>query len=220
MRKFLALSVALAVTGCGDDDDNGPSLTGRIFGQTFNPAEVVFAGPTQSTSCAFPGFPVTYGIGGALIAFSPREGACALADPCQGRKDFTFVGGLIAHVAVSASTAAPSLDAGTYSVYGSVDEAVAAIATGFTGGPIRTSLLAAERTDAACVAGAPPSASGTLRIDSVTASEIRGEIDVTFVDGQDGFLRGPFTAAVCPGVTFSPCLSEAGFECTGTPTCQ
>ena len=42
MRKLLALSVALAVAACGDDDDeNGPALTGRLNGQAFDPTEMV-----------------------------------------------------------------------------------------------------------------------------------------------------------------------------------
>ena len=54
MRKLLALSVALAVAACGDDDDeNGPALTGRLNGQAFDPTEMVFSGPRTSNDCSF-----------------------------------------------------------------------------------------------------------------------------------------------------------------------
>ncbi len=221
MKKLLALSVALVLTACGDggNDTKGPALTGKLFGQTFDPAEVVFAGPQQSASCTFPGVPITYGIGDALIAFSPQAGACALADPCHGRKDFTFVAGLLAHAQVPATAQAPALDAGSYAVYATLDEAVPAIAANVSG-PIRAALLPAQKTDAQCVPGTPPSATGTIRIDSAGATELVGEIDVTFSDQQGGFLRGPFTAKACPGVTFDACFSDTGLTCSGSPTCQ
>jgi hypothetical protein len=224
MRKLLSFTIALAVlAGCGDDDDDGgPALTGKIRGQTFNPAEVVFAGPQQSASCEFPGFPITYGIGDALIAFSPEAGAgCALADPCQGRKSFTFVAGLLAHAVVPATEQAPALDAGSYSVYASLDDAIPDLAASAAGGPVRTSLLTAEQTDASCLpVAAPPSATGTIRIDAVSTTEIRGQIDVTFADGQGGFLRGPFTATPCAAFDFDACFSDVGLTCSGAATCQ
>lgn len=220
MRKLLVLTVALAaVAGCGDDDDGGPSLTGRIHGETFNPVEMVFSGPSTDPGCSYQlptGGAITFANSALVLGFSAQPGVCALAtDPCSGKKSFPFVWGLVASASLI-GTAQP-VGAGSYTVYADIFQAVPGDLTA----PIRAAVFQAQRTDATtCLPDDdPPSASGTIRIDVISASEVRGEIDVTFTDGQGGFLRGPFTATPC-AAEFDVCL-PAPAECsTGAPVCQ
>jgi hypothetical protein len=221
MRKLLVLTVALAVlAGCGDDDDDGgdPSLTGRIHGAAFDPVETVFSGPTGSSSCSYElptGGTISFANEALVLGFSAQPGVCALAtDPCSGKKSFPFVWGLVA--SASLIGAAQPVGPGSYTVYADIFQAVPGDLTA----PIRAAVFQGQRTDATCLPDdAPPSASGTIRIDVISASEVRGEIDVTFADGQGGFLRGPFTASPC-AAEFDVCL-PAPAECsTGAPVCQ
>jgi hypothetical protein len=64
-------------------------------------------------------------------------------------------------------------------------------------------------------------AAGTITLDRIEAGAVSGTIDVTFTDGQGGFLRGPFSAAPCADPTLDYCFPAVGF-CdggeAGTPT--
>ncbi len=221
MRKLLALSAALALAACGDDDDeSGPALTGRLNGQAFDPTELVFSGPRTSNDCSFVlggGVPVPFANSAVILGFAAQPGLCALAtDPCTGRRSFPFVWGLVATAVLGGGTAQP-VATGSFTVYADITQAVPADLTA----PIRAAVFRGERTDASCLPVAdPPVASGTIRIDAIGATEVRGEIDVTFADGQGGFLRGPFTATPCAGAEFDVCLPEPPACTTGAPTCQ
>lgn len=222
MRKLLALSAALALAACGDDDDeSGPALTGRLNGQAFDPTELVFSGPRSSDTCSIDvgvGAAIPFANSAVILGFAAQPGLCALAtNPCAGRRSFPFVWGLVA-TAVLAGTAQP-VATGPYTVYADITR-VPFDPLNPTA-PLRAAVFRGERTDASCLPVAdPPVASGTIRIDAIGATEVRGEIDVTFADGQGGFLRGPFTATPCAGAEFDVCLPEPPACTTGAPTCQ
>lgn len=222
MRKLLSLTIALAIlAACGDDDDDGggPALTGKLHGQTFDPVEMVFSGPSTDSGCSFelsPGSSISFANSALVLGFSAQPGVCALATaPCSGKKSFPFVWGLVA--SASLIGAAQPVGTGSYTVYADIFQAVPADLTA----PIRAAVFQAQRTDATCLPDvAPPPASGTVRLDVISASEVRGNIDVTFADGQGGFLRGPFTATPC-AADFDVCL-PAPAECSppGALVCQ
>ena len=156
---------------------------------------MVFLGPRTSNDCSFElgGTDIEFANSAVILGFAAQPGLCALAtDPCTGRKNFPFVWGLVA-TAVLGGAAQP-VATGPYTVYADITS-VPFDPLNPTA-PLRAAVFQGERTDATCLPVAdPPVASGTIRIDAVGATEVRGEIDITFADGQEGFLRGPFTAA-------------------------
>ncbi|WP_242343680.1 hypothetical protein [Anaeromyxobacter terrae] len=219
MKKLLALSVALALAACGGGSDKkSPALTGKLYGQTFDPSEMVFSGPRSSDSCSFTfsGTTVAFGNSALILGFGAQSGVCALAtDACAGKKSFPFVWGLVATARLGG--AAQPLTTGSYTVYADITQAVPTNPLD----PIRAAVFQGDRTDASCVPDAnPPAATGTIRIDALSASAVSGELDLTFADGQGGFLRGPFTAVPCAGAEFDACLPAPPACTTGTPTCQ
>lgn len=218
MKKLLALSVALTLAACGGSDNSGPALTGKLHGQTFDPTEVVFSGPRSSDACTIDiaGTTVAFGNSALILGFGAQSGVCALAtDPCAGKKNFPFVWGLVASAMLGG--AAQPVSTGSYTVYADITQAVPSNPLA----PIRAAVFQGERTDASCVPDAnPPAATGTIRIDALSPSEVKGEIDLTFADGQGGFLRGPFTAVPCAGAEFDVCLPVPPACTTGAPTCQ
>lgn len=205
VHAFVAVA-ALAAAGCGSNDEKS---FGKVFGQDFTPVEVAFVGPANE-SCAFPTVPPTpYSLSAILIGFSSTPGICALAtDPCVGHKNFTFVGGTVAHADLDGP--APGLQTGTYTVY-----ANPGTATPDANLEIRAALLAPVRTDAVCAETSGAPGSGTIRLDEIGTTQVRGSVDVTFPDG--GWLKGAFVATRCD-TTFDVCEGSPD-SCGGIPTC-
>lgn len=208
-RRSLVAVILVTLAGCGSSSSSSEKLTARAFGTTFTPVEVAFVGPADA-SCTFPDPPIAYANSAVLIGFSAKAGLCARAtDPCTGQKDLTFIAGTVAHAQLQ-SEVAPGLQVGTYTVYADVTAALPDL-----NGEIRAAVLEPIRSDAACVETDGDAGTGTLTLESIETTEVRGRVDVTFPDG--GFLRGPFVATPC-ATTFEVC-SGSPRSCEGTPTC-
>lgn len=217
--RFVLVLAALAATGCGSDGDgDGPTrLAGTIRGQPFTVVEAAFAGPESSDACTIDAGAgsLPYAPSSVLLGFARSPGLCdLLTAPCALKKGYGLVGGLLVHARIGllGPVTAPPLDPASYPV---VDDP--STLTPDATGAVRVGLFSAEETDAAC-ADLPSidATTGTVTLSVVSASELRGTVDLRFEDG--GTLQGPFVAARCP-VTYEVCTPEPP-ACTGTPTCN
>lgn len=219
--RIALLLAALAAAGCGSSgNDGGPTaLAGTVRGQPFTVVEAAFAGPETSNDCSIEvglPAPLPYAPSSVLIGFSKSPGICdTLTAPCAMKKRFGLVGGMLVHARIglsgAAAVTAPPLDAASYPVV-----ADPSTLTPDSTGAVRVGIFSAEETDDACLDEASIGATGTATISAVSASEIRGSLDLTFEDG--GTLKGPFVAQRC-AVTYDAC-DPAPPICNGTPTCN
>lgn len=219
VRTTRLLALAIAATACGSSSSHDGALSGTIRGKSFTVVEAAFVGPESSDSCTIEvpqgsgTITIPYAPASVLLGFSSQAGICALAQaPCAERKSFGIVAGALVHarVGLAGPVTAPALDAGTYPVV--VDPGSL---TPDATGALRVALVSSEETDATCSDLASVDATGSIVVDAVSATEIRGTVSLTFSDG--GRLEGPFVATRC-AVSYDAC-TPAPPSCTGTPTC-
>jgi hypothetical protein len=143
-----------------------------------------------------------------LVAYDrPVSYSCTLAETCVSYKDLTSIGLIIANYDIH-GTVGP-VGSGTY--------------------PLTTSLASAGtianaqvgKTDANCAPVNPTggAATGSITIDSVSDSAVRGSYDVT-VDGTR--YSGTIDATICPGdiIQGDICGGDVRFgTCTGALQC-
>jgi len=202
MRKLLVV-VSILAAACGggsSSDGGGPTpVTGTIAGATFAPADVkalviqnpADAGnPPHSTTCSANG--LTFAATGLALELTSYANACGdfASDTCAFHKSAVTVTVLLALLDAAPPYDAPAIAPGSYAI-GSTPAGT--VGQGYIG------YAQATVIDPTCNGGNPTplkSQSGTLRIDSVTASSIGGHLSVTFQNGA-GTLAGDFTAPRC-----------------------
>jgi hypothetical protein len=222
MRKLVL--VALFVAACGNDSDGGSStrpLTGTVGGRSFSAlAERVVAARTGTTPCTLPapggGGDLSFGISALAIELTSYADACGdfATGQCVVHPDAQSVTILFAKL--DPTGAEPQLAPGTFTVYPSP-------ATAIPDGTGRLTVAYAQAlaTGAAPACAGTPSPAvqgGTLRLDDVSGSPVKGHVDLTFADGST--LEGDFSAALCEGTSPDICeIATAGELCTPPATC-
>ncbi len=207
MRK---LAVLLALTGaaCGGSASNQQGVTGTVGGTSFSPAETV-AAQTGPAACPVAGLPAA-DFGALAVRFATFTGTCGdlTAPTCRSHKSSRSVTLIVARAATSAGAA--TVGPGTYAIADTNQFTIGA------SGAFELAFGSSTTADANC-AETPSAATGSLRLDQVSASLVTGHVDVTFADG--GKLQGNFIASMCP---FSPdaCTVAAAHEiCSGAAVC-
>jgi hypothetical protein len=199
MRSFalgtLSLSLALAACGGGGGDTaSAPPPPPQVAVRS-----QLSAGATISCPVVFSGLQVT--VRGAYLglSFSGADGVCADAQAGQQRAGTT-----VAVVLVDAGLAGTfAIQPGTWTVS---DRPPPLSGTSFRG-----ALSAVARTDAACVPGAPVTASGTLVLSALDVAGARGTLDLALRDaagGVVGLLQRPFDAPACGAGLDACCLAR------------
>lgn len=212
MRKLLAgvgVGVAVVLAGCGSSSSSGSPVSGTIAGSAFTPAEVSAVVPGQ-TSCVVTGTSPTP-VSALAIRLATFTGVCAdfAAPTCvnhRGSRDVTLIVARLGGALVGPATYDVVLDPVTGAkIIGS--------------GGLEVALALSSRVDDSAGCQVTTSkASGTLRLDEVGGSAVKGHVDVTFQDG--GKLTGDFTAAVCGAAPDVCALAAAQATCTGGPVCR
>ena len=224
MRRWLVGFGFVALTACGGGGGGSSSnpVSGTIGGQAFTPAEVsaVVAGPSHCTVMSN-----DVDVKAFALRFASFTGVCtALAsDPlCELTHSAQSVTVVFADVGVGMTP--PTLGAGTFTLTTDPTSLTSAEAHTNPSDPLVGTLSIAFGgaivTDATCqMATAPQVAQGTLTVSSVSATQIKGSVDLTFGTGTDK-LKGDFTAALCSPIENVCPLADSGGTCTGAPTCD
>ncbi len=222
MRKLLILVSALAAACGGGSSKSGGTtpVSGTISGATFTPADVKAlavqtAGATTCTVTAGGGGSLTFAASGLAIELTSYPNACGdfASATCAFHKNAVTVTVLLAMLDTLPPYAAPAIPAGSYPINASTT----------TINPDGSVVFAqATPTNDTCGGGNPTqlkSQSGTLRIDSITASEVTGHLAVT-LQGGAGTLSGDFTAPLC-GASVDVCTlvtNATAAALSGQPT--
>ncbi len=227
MRRWLLGITWVALTACGGGGGSSGStgVSGTIGGQAFKPAEVsaVIAGPSTCT------VPTDFTAKAFAIRLGDFTGVCTdlESDPlCKLKASARSV--TVVFADVGAVNPTPTLGTGTFAVSPDPTNAVLQT-TGPLAGTLVASFAVSTVTGASCPTDAVAQvAQGTLRVDSVTATSITGNVDLTFGDwngttftaGTDK-LKGDFTATVCAASISDVCpLAASGGACMGMPSCD
>lgn len=205
MRK-LAVLLALAGAACGSGRGSGSSspVSGTVGGTGFTPAEIVAAlmdpAPCPVTSLG------TVEVGALGIRFATFTGTCGdlTHSTCVSHRSSRSVTLVVARAATG--TASANVGPGTYAVADTRQFTIG------TSGALELALGDSTTTDAQC-ADTTSAATGSLRIDQVSASQVTGHVDVNFADG--GKLQGDFIASRCPFVPATCAVVAAGAICSG-----
>lgn len=206
MRKLVVL-LTLAGAACGGGGGGGGSTgsaSGTVGGTAFSAAETVAAlmdpAPCPVTSLG------TVEVGALGIRFATFTGTCGdlTHSTCVSHRSSRSVTLTVARAATG--TASANIGPGTYAVADTDQFTIG------TSGALELALGNATTTDAQC-ADTTSAATGSLRIDQVSASQVTGHVDVSFADG--GKLQGDFIASRCPFVPATCTVVAAGAICSG-----
>jgi hypothetical protein len=210
MRRFLAACAFSAVAvACGGSSDKAPppamcpapvAPSGTLAGAggglgTFTPLEMG-ALVVNPTTCSVGGTSVH--LAGIFLGFPSFSGLCSLLQSygfCFDKANQTIVGAQIANVGLIQAQTVPGAGT-TYNVTPS---------TGTTpdgNGNFRVASVSYSRVGAAptCTTAASSDTNapgtGSITIDTITATQVTGSMNVTFADGST--LAGTFVAATAP----------------------
>jgi hypothetical protein len=162
--RSLALLAPMGVAACGTGAQGGGASVSGVVGGAPFTARDSYA--TQGRSATSSGLPEA----SVTIVITDYAGACATAG--------AYAGGTTLVLTITRQGAA--VVPGTYGADGGGGEQVSA---------------ALQRTDAQCHLGAVDTmSSGSVTLDSVSATEVAGSFQLTFPDGS---LSGSFHAAPC-----------------------
>lgn len=206
MRKLLVVAL-LAAVACGSDNGgSGGGVTGVVGGQPFTPTTVKGATADPTTCTTLPQPLGAAGVSAVALSFDRTGAFCTDigSSQCPRHPSQQSVTVFVANVTIPASGAAPTapqrIGAGTYTVD------PLSVATVLQGVPLVVT-AAALSTDATCGGSTRAGArGGTVRIDSITSTQIKGFVDIDFGCGAAGTcttrdsLKGDFTADLCTGV--------------------
>jgi hypothetical protein len=211
-RSSLTLAITFLALGCGGSDKPAPppfqcpapqapsgSLTGTLASVAFTPAEMggLTLGPV--TCQVAPG--VNAQLAALVLGFSSFQGLCTPLQQygiCWDKANAALASVQIANIGIGTAPSVPG--PGTYNIGSGATQVVDA---------------SYGRTGPACASvGSSDALSGTVRIDTVTSTQVTGELlNVAFTDGST--LAGTFVAAVV-GVPLNLC--QLFSNCTST-TC-
>lgn len=219
MRKLVLVSAFLLACG-GSSSSNGGGggpLAGIVGGRAFTPVDVsaVVTG-SGSTPCTVPVLGQV-GIRAMALEFTSYAGVCAdyAKGTCQLHASAQRV--TVVFALLDPAKGEPVIKPGSYTIYPDITTTVP------DGNLLRVNyaqaLATGPATPAPGCAGSPTAAaSGTLRIDQVTATTVTGHLSVTFTGGDA--LQGDFTAPVCATAPDVCTLAQTTQLCTGSPTCN
>jgi hypothetical protein len=227
MRKHLGLMVlALAAAACGSDSNStsGP-VSGTVAGQPFTPTSVkgATADPTLCTTLPQP-------LGAAAVsavalsfdttgAFCSDLGSASCPYHPNGKSVTVFVANVVQATAANPNPTAPRIGPGTYTVD------PASTVNVITGGSPLVVTATDVAVDAACtpIPYTPISGlkGGTVRIDTITATQITGYVDIKFCGADPSckdYVKGTFTADMCSGVNIcSAAAAQTTCSVAGMP---
>ncbi len=200
-RSPIALCLAFAACGGGSTPAPTPVFGGTIAGASFAPADA--AGFLMAPMACGQIGPGTHTM--VLLHFSTAGGTCALAQDqafCGERGATVSASVAIVRENVNSGTV-PAIRPGTYTSSGSgvVD----------AHGIVQFFWASVDRNDGTCTAlpgGPKEGGTGTLVLEEVGPSRLRGSASIVFDDGSA--LSGPFDVAVCAASSALQCASLKG----------
>ncbi len=213
MRRVIVL-FGLAGVACGSNSASSGGVSGTVGGTAFVPSEIV-AARAEPGPCVVPGGLPAGDVAAVAIRFATFSGSCAdlVASQCASHRNSRSVTLIVARAAVPPASAA--VGPATYTVVANPGSFSLSL-----GGTAELAIGNSTSTDAAC-ADSSSTATGSVRLDEVSASRVAGHVDVSFEDG--GKLQGDFSALVCPAApdacTVAKALVAAQAICTGPPAC-
>ena len=225
MRELVVV-VALAAVACGSSDGGGGgAVSGTVGGRAFTPTSIKGATAAPTTCPSLPQPLGAAGVSAVALSFDTAGAFCtdlgSLQCPRhQGAQSVTvFVANVAQAPAGSAPVAPAAIGPGTYTVD---PNSVVSVLQGI---PlvVTSTALAVDSTPACTAAGGTPKAGkqgGTVRIDSIGATQIKGHVDITFCGSDPACadnLKGDFTADLCGTVDICS-AAAAQTLCSASPS--
>jgi len=197
-RSLTALAFALSACGGSATPAPAPSFGGIVAGASFAPVDA--AGFLMAPMACDRLGAGTHTM--VLLQFSTASGTCALA------QDQAFCGERAAAVSASVAIERENVNGGTVPAIGPGTYGSAGTGMVNADGIVQFFWASVDRNDGTCTAlpgGPKEGGTGTLVLEEVGPSRLRGSASIVFDDGSE--LSGPFDVAVCAASSASQCAS-------------